>query len=317
MTNDITQPLVSIIVPSFNQGRFIRRTLESIFSQDYRPLQVIVIDGASKDETVDVLRSFDGTPGFEWVSEPDSGVVEAVNKGFARARGVIGGIQSSDDFYLPGAISDGIAALLEDPALGFVYGDVAKVDAEGRELSRSKSGPYSLEGLLLKDSNVLQPATFFRLELAKALGGWREEVPYSADTDLWLRMALQAPARKLDVLMAQRSMHEAQRDTQGAKVVRDYGRMIDFLLPQFRAQGLDGAARASKLLMANQYGRPSELVRVGRLWRASANAPKLTRKFPFGAFIPWYYPVRKRLRAAALALASACKRAIMGHGRAE
>ena len=297
-----TPPLVSIIVPSFNQGRFIRRTLESIFSQDYRPLQVIVIDGASKDETVDVLRSFDGTPSFEWVSEPDSGVVEAVNKGFARARGVIGGIQSSDDFYLPGAISAGVAALLEDPALAFVYGDVAKVDAEGRELSRSTSGPYSLEGLLLKDSNVLQPATFFRLDLAKALGGWCEEVPYSADTDLWFRMALQAPARKLDVLMAQRSMHEAQRDTQGAKVVRDYGRMIDSLMPQFATRGLAGAARASRLLMANHYERPSELVRVGRLWRASFHAPKVVRKFPFGVYIPWYFPTRARLRAAALSV---------------
>ena len=106
------QPLVSIIVPSYNQGRFIRRTLESIFTQDYQPLQVIVVDGASTDETVDVLRSFDGTPGFEWVSEPDSGVVEAVNKGFARARGVIGGIQSSDDFYLPGAIGAGVLMLM-------------------------------------------------------------------------------------------------------------------------------------------------------------------------------------------------------------
>lgn len=302
-TNTPAHPLVSIIVPSFNQGRFIRRTLESIFAQDYRPLQVIVIDGASKDETVDVLRSFDGTPGFEWVSEPDSGVVEAVNKGFARARGVIGGIQSSDDFYLPGAINAGVAALLDDPALAFVYGDIAKVDAEGRELSRSQLGPYSLEGVLVKDTTILQPATFFRMDLAKSLGGWREEVPYAADTDLWLRMALQAPARKLDRLMAQRSMHEAQRDTQGAKIARDYGRMIDSLMPQFRARGLAGAALASKLLMANRYGTPGELLRVGRLWRASAHAPKVARKFPFASYVPWYYLVRKRLRALALAVA--------------
>jgi len=301
-TNTPAHPLVSIIVPSFNQGRFIRRTLESIFAQDYRPLQVIVIDGASKDETVDVLRSFDGTPGFEWVSEPDSGVVEAVNKGFARARGVIGGIQSSDDFYLPGAISMSVAALLDDPALAFVYGDIAKVDAEGRELSRSRLGPYSLEGVLLKDTTILQPATFFRMALAKSLGGWREEVPYAADTDLWLRMALQAAGCKLDRLMAQRSMHEAQRDTQGAKIARDYGKMIDLLMPQFRARGLAGAALASKLLMANRYGKPGELLRVGRLWRASAHAPKVIRKIPFAAYVPWYYPVRKRLRAAAWAL---------------
>lgn len=285
-TNTPAHPLVSIIVPSFNQGRFIRRTLESIFSQDYRPLQVIVIDGASKDETVDVLRSFDGTPGFEWVSEPDSGVVEAVNKGFARARGVIGGIQSSDDFYLPGAINAGVAALLDDPALAFVYGDIAKVDAEGRELSRSQLGSYSLAGVLLMETWIPQPSTFFRMDMAQSLGGWREAVPYAADTDLWLRMALQAPARKLDALMAQRSMHEAQRDTQGAKIARDYGNMIDSLLPQFQAQGLGSAARAGQLLMANRYDQPSELVRVGRLWRAALSCPRILRRQPIRSLIP-------------------------------
>lgn len=280
------QPLVSIIVPSYNQGRFIRRTLESIFTQDYRPLQVIVIDGASTDETVDVLRSFDGTPGFEWVSEPDNGVVEAVNKGFARARGVIGGIQSSDDFYLSGAISVSVAALLEDPTLAFVYGDVAKVDAEGRELSRSQLGPFSLAGVLLMETWIPQPSTFFRLNLAQSLGGWREDVPYAADTDLWLRMALQAPARKLDRLLAQRSMHEAQRDTQGTKIARDYGKMIDSLLPQFQAQGLGGAARAGKLLMANRYGKPGELLRVGRLWRAALSCPRILRRQPIRSLVP-------------------------------
>ena len=85
---DVTaNPLVSIIVPSYNQGRFIRRTLDSILSQDYRPLEVFVVDGASTDETVSILREYSCHPELQWVSERDSGVVEAVNKGFAKARG--------------------------------------------------------------------------------------------------------------------------------------------------------------------------------------------------------------------------------------
>ncbi len=295
-------PLVSIIVPSFNQGRFIRRTLESILSQDYRPLEIIVIDGASTDETVSILQAFSSHPELHWVSEPDKGVVEAVNKGFARARGSIGGIQSSDDFYLPGAIRAGVEALLAEPALAFAFGDVAKVDAEGRELARTALAPWSLEGVLLMETWIPQPSTFFRMELAKSLGGWRELVPYSADTDLWLRMALQQSAKKIDRLLAQRSMHEAQRDTQGAKIARDYGLMIDSLLPQFAAQGLAGAARAGKLLMANRYDKPGELKRVGRLWRAVAHNPRVLRKFPAGSYFPWYYPVRKRLRSVVLAV---------------
>ena len=220
------------------------------------------------------------------MSEPDSGVVEAVNKGFARARGVIGGIQSSDDFYLPGAISAGVAALLGDPTLAFVYGDISTIDAEGRELASSTLRPWSLQGVLLMDTWVPQPSTFFRMDLAQSLGGWREEVPYAADTDLWLRMALKQPARKIDRLMAQRSMHEAQRDTQGAKIARVYGKMIDFLLPQFQAQGLGGAARAGKLLMANRYGKPGELLRVGRLWRATMACPRILKRKPIYSLLP-------------------------------
>jgi glycosyltransferase involved in cell wall biosynthesis len=281
-------PLVSIIVPSYNQGRFIRRTLESILSQDYRPIELIVIDGASTDETVSILQEFSSAPELTWVSEPDKGVVEAVNKGFARARGEIGGIQSSDDFYLPGAISAGVEALLANPELAFVFGDIAKVDSEGRELSRTKLAPYSLAGVLSFETWIPQPSTFFRMPLAQALGGWREEVPYAADTDLWLRMAMQAPAQKIDRLMAERSMHEAQRDTQGARIVRDYGLAIDSL-PGLDAASKEirGAARAGQLLIGNRYGGgKGEWERVGRLWRAALAYPRLFSRYPANTFVP-------------------------------
>jgi glycosyltransferase involved in cell wall biosynthesis len=280
-------PLVSIIVPSFNQGRFIRRTLESILSQDYRPIEIIVIDGASIDETVTILKEFSSAPELQWVSEPDKGVVDAVNKGFARARGQVGGIQSSDDFYLPGAISAGVVALQSDPELAFVFGDIAQVDAEGRELSRTALAPYSLEGLLTIATWIPQPSTFFRMDLAKQLGGWREEVPYAADTDLWLRMALQAPAKKIDRLMAERSMHEAQRDTQGKRVARDFGLMIDSLMPQFSTRGLARAASAGKLLMANRYDQTANTwVRTARLWGAAINSPAIMSRYSWWSFVP-------------------------------
>ena len=280
-------PLVSIIVPSFNQGRFIRRTLESILSQDYRPIEIIVIDGASTDETVSILEEFSSAPELQWVSEPDKGVVDAVNKGFARARGKIGGIQSSDDFYLPGAIRAGVEALQSDPGLAFVFGDVAKVDANGVRLERSSLGAYTLADVLTLGIWIPQPSTFFRMDLAKQLGGWREEVPYAADTDLWLRMALQAPAKKIDRLMAERSMHEAQRDTQGMRIVRDYRAMIDVLMPQLEARGLAGEACAGKWLIANRYDQDAGAwVRTARLWRAAIKSPSIVSRYSWRDFIP-------------------------------
>lgn len=279
---------MSIIVPSFNQGHFIRRTLESILSQDYRPLEVIVIDGASTDNTVDILREFSIAPELQWASEPDSGVVEAVNKGFARAQGEIGAIQSSDDFYLPGAVAAGVTALQSDPSSAFVFGDIAKVDADGQELSRTQLAPYSLEGVLSMAPWIPQPSTFFRMELAKSLGGWRAEVPYAADTDLWFRMAMLAPAIKIDRLMAQRTMHEAQRDTHGARIIHDYQRMIDTLPGLSTAQPrVRAAARAGQFLIGSRYDQSlRRFGHISRLWRAALAYPPLFSRYPVRAFIP-------------------------------
>ena len=108
------RPLVSIVVPSFNQGRFIAETLRSCLGQCYRPIEILVQDGGSTDETISVLRSLKASE-LSWVSEPDKGVVDAVNKGLSRARGEILSIQSSDDAFVCGAVGAAVGALSEDP----------------------------------------------------------------------------------------------------------------------------------------------------------------------------------------------------------
>src|SRR5438046_444877 len=96
--------LLSVVVPSFNHNRFIGRTLDSILNQSYRPLEIIVCDGASTDGTVETLRRYAALhPEISWLSEPDSGPADAVNKGLARIKGEIAAIQNSDDIYYPGA----------------------------------------------------------------------------------------------------------------------------------------------------------------------------------------------------------------------
>lgn len=248
------QPLISIVVPSYNQGRYIRATIDSILGQDYRPLQIVVIDGGSRDETVTVLQSYGSIPELEWVSERDRGVVEAVNKGFAKVRGEIVAIQSSDDCYLPGTLPTVIREFRRDPQLGLLYGDTVKVDATGEELSRHDIGPYSLLNLLRIRTWIPQPSAFFRRELLDALGGWDDRIPYAPDTDLWIRMAFRTVVRKLDAYLSQRRMHGEQRDTQAAKIVRDYGLMID-QSPDIAAASpeIRRAAKAGKQLMRVRY----------------------------------------------------------------
>ncbi len=212
--------LVSIIIPSYNQGRFIRETIDSVLAQHYRPIEVLVLDGASKDETVDVLRSYG--PEVQWWSEPDKGVVDAVNKGLARATGVIQAIQSSDDTYLPGAISAAVKAFESDPSLGLVYGDVEYIDATSNVTGRSTLPPYELAGYLDKRTFIPQPAAFFTKAAADRAGQWRGDVSYAADADFYLRIATIAAARKLDLLLAQYRYHEEQRDRIGARISRDW-----------------------------------------------------------------------------------------------
>ena len=218
--------LVSIIVPSFNQGRYIRETLDSILSQDHRPLEVLVLDGASTDETVDVLRSYGDVPELQWWSEPDKGVVDAVNKGLARAKGDIVAIQSSDDLYLPGALSAVVREFANDPELALVYGDVEYIDAESRPGGRTTLPAFDLGHYIGKLTYIPQPAAFFRAEAMRTAGPWRQDISYAADAEFYLRIAMRSRVRKIDRLLARYRYHDAQRDKEGVRVPRDWANAI-------------------------------------------------------------------------------------------
>ena len=232
--------LVSIIVPSYNQGRFIKETIDSILGQDYRPIEVLVLDGGSTDQTLSVLESYDGTPELKWRSEPDNGVADAVNKGLAKADGEIMAIQSSDDLYLTGAITAAVEFLNAHRDVALVYGDVELIDERSQIIGRDVLTPFDLKHCLGRFTYIPQPTAFFRAEIVSEIGGWREEVPYASDADYWLRIAVGHKVAKLDRLMGGYRYHPAQRDTQKAKISRDWERLITDLLA---ANNLDRSTR--------------------------------------------------------------------------
>lgn len=269
------RPLVSIIVPSFNQGRFIRETLSSILEQDYRPIEVLVLDGGSTDETVAVLESFAAAPELNWRSEPDKGVTDAVNKGLKRACGQIIAIQSSDDLYLPGAISAAVEFLTAREEVMLAYGDVELIDEHSAMIGSDRLGPFDLTHYLGRFTYIPQPSAFFRAEMIQAVGGWRQEVSYAADADFWLRIAVRYKVARIDRLMARYRYHPEQRDTQKARISRDWEKTIRDLLA---AHSLDRAtrrfARMGIYLARYRYTPESDWVKRTRyLYQAAVANP--------------------------------------------
>ncbi len=221
---------MSIIIPSYNQGQYIRETIDSILVQDYRPYEVLIFDGGSTDQTLDTLKSYSHISEIKWWSEPDKGVADAVNKGFSLARGEIWAIQSSDDVYLPGTFS-AIAAFMawhEDIAL--VYGDIEYIDSSSEVIGEEIFDAFNLQHYLGRFTYIPQPTVFFRADVAKRIGGWRQEVSFAADADFWLRIALRHKVAKLNRKLARYRYHPKQRNVQAAKIARAWEKTINDLI---------------------------------------------------------------------------------------
>jgi GT2 family glycosyltransferase len=179
--------LVSIITPSFNQASFLERTIKSVLDQDHLNIEYIVIDGASNDGSVDIIRKYADKLAF-WVSEKDSGQAEAVNKGMARAQGEIVAWLNSDDCYLPGTVSAAVEALEENPDAVMVYGDMLSIDEKDFVINEFKYRQLSLEDLLCFQI-IGQPAVFFRRDAFEKAGGLDTSYSLLLDHQLWLRLA--------------------------------------------------------------------------------------------------------------------------------
>jgi len=269
------RPLVSIIIPSFNQGKYIRETIDSIISQDYRPIEALILDGGSTDDTLSVLESFENIPELKWWSESDNGVTDAVNKGLRRAKGEIFAIQSSDDVYLPGAFSEVVEFIGKHSDVALVYGDVELMNEDSQIIGRDVQGPFNLRHYLGRFSYVPQPSAFFRANVAKEIGCWRQEVSYSADADYWLRLAVRHRVVKLDRLIGRYRYHSGQRDKQSFKIARDWERTIrDLLANTHLDKTTRRFARMGIQLAKYRYEpEPSWIKRTWHLYRAVVANP--------------------------------------------
>jgi glycosyltransferase involved in cell wall biosynthesis len=174
----------SIVTPSYGQGRFIGATIDSVLSQGV-DLQYIVMDGGSKDNTVDVLRSYGDR--LHWVSERDKGQTDAINKGLLQADGDIVAYLNSDDVYLPGALQRVKAVFEAHPEVDFVYGDFHAIDEHGGLIDRIKTIPYDPQILVYDANYICQPASFYRRSLFDKIGRFDDSLHFLMDYEFFLR----------------------------------------------------------------------------------------------------------------------------------
>lgn len=240
---DPALPLVSIVTPSYNQGRFIGATIASVLGQSYPNLELWVVDGGSTDETLAVLQGFAGDPRLRWVSEPDRGQADAINKGWARCHGRILAWLNSDDTYLPGAVAAQVAALQADPAAGAVYGDARYTDAAGRPLGLIAGRPFSPLAVLRLELPA-QPTVFLRRELVARVGPLDVGRRFSMDTDYWARAIRQMPFRQTRAELATYRLHGASKTV--AQPAGFYGEWLAIAEGFFAAPGLAPALRAAR-----------------------------------------------------------------------
>jgi len=187
MSNVGSPPRISIVTPSYNQGQYLAETIESILNQDYPNLELIIIDGGSTDDSVEVIKRYESHLAY-WVSEKDSGQSEAINKGLRRATGDLFNWINSDDILFPGALWRMAEAHARHPEAELLIGWGARSDAEG-SITRVTVPPRRCSMSPLNWSFfIYQQAVFIATAAIKRVGGMREDLPLIMDTDLYYRL---------------------------------------------------------------------------------------------------------------------------------
>ncbi len=200
-------PLVSVVTPTFNMADRLPRCVESVRNQTYPNVEHVVVDGGSQDGTTEFLAS---QGHIRWISEPDRGQSDALNKGFGMATGEVVTWLNADDVLFPGAVEAAVGALRAAPGAGWVYGDLEV--RRGEERWVTKPPPRLTDASFRRGNVISQPGTFFLAAALEQVGGIDEDFHLTMDFELWLRfMAAGVRAVYVPVPLAAFEVHEGSK----------------------------------------------------------------------------------------------------------
>jgi glycosyltransferase involved in cell wall biosynthesis len=236
------RPLVSIVTPSYNQAAFLEETIRSVLEQDYEPIEYVVVDDGSTDESPEIIRRYEDRLA-SWTRQENAGQVAALNRGFARTSGGLMGYLNSDDTLLPGAVSRMAEELGRDPDLWLVYGDALYTDEPSRQTGYLLSREFDVVEMVRRaDNHVVQPSTLWRREAWDRFGPLNEDGWYFFDFEFFLRFPPERVRRIPEPLSTYRIHSEAKSTGAAAsRLARDHARFAETF---FASDRLPAAARA-------------------------------------------------------------------------
>ena len=218
--------LVSIITPSYNQAKYLEQTITSVLDQTYPSIEYIVVDGKSKDGSVDIIKKYADKLAY-WVSEKDKGQADAINKGFSRATGEIIAWLNSDDYYLPETVQAAVKIFEENPDVVLVYGNMLAVDENSVTFNTMKYRQLTLKDLLC--FNIIgQPAVFMRRSALLQTNGLDATFHFLLDHLLWIQIAKQGKILHVNQTWAAARYHaEAKNVSKAAEFGREAFRILE------------------------------------------------------------------------------------------
>lgn len=224
---------ITIITPSYKQGKYIEQTILSILNQQYPDLEYMIFDGGSKDETVEIIKRYEHQLAY-WESENDKGQSHAINKGFARATGDIITWINSDDQLTPNTLAKVATYFEENPNIAFLHGKTVLFQ-EGRGEEKVKGAEdKDLNDKYLAGLPFPQPSAFFRKSMIDELGSLSEKYHYGMDYDLFLRIFLNYDCLKVEDVFSKYLLHQSSKTvSQSAVFAKDYAMIFSKLLRSF------------------------------------------------------------------------------------
>jgi glycosyltransferase involved in cell wall biosynthesis len=223
-----SEPLVSIITPSFNQAPFLERTIRSVLEQDYPNVEYLLADGGSTDGSLEIIRGFSHRLTW-WVSEKDRGQADAINKGLNHAKGEIVAWINSDDYYLPGVISQAVKTLRDNPEIGLVFGKVQVVDKNEEVLNSLSYDDWQLPDLMTFKI-IGQPAVFMRRDVLEKAGFLDLNYHFLLDHQLWLRIGLNTKFKYVPEFWARAHYHEGCKNlAQAAEFGKEAWKIVEWM----------------------------------------------------------------------------------------